>query len=68
MQTAELAARGTTKNTFAGVAIPYPLDSPMANVQQAQQVALTDLNMGNSIGQTTAYSSPTNTVNTNIFP
>lgn len=67
MQTAELAARGTSKNTFAGVAIPYPIGSPMANIQQAQQTALTNLNMGNSISQTTDYSSPTNTVNTSIF-
>lgn len=67
MQTAELAARGTSKNTFAGVAIPYPIGSPMANLQQAQQAALTNLNMANDLSQTTSYSSPTNTVNTSIF-
>lgn len=67
MQTAELVGRGTSKNTAGGVALPYPLSSPLSNTQLAQQAALESVNMGNSINQTVNYGSPYDTVTSTAF-
>lgn len=69
-QTAELQMRslGGAKDTFAGVALPTPLGTPVNNLQAIQQAQINNLNMGNSIQLTADRNNPVSTVNTTTFP
>lgn len=69
-QTAELQMRalGGAKDTFGGVALPLPNNTPVSNLQAIQQAQLNTINMGNSIDLTADRSNPISTVNTVSFP
>lgn len=69
-QTAELQMRalGGAKDTFGGVAIPVPNNTPVSNLQALQQAQYSNINMGNSINLTADRTNPISTVNTVSFP
>jgi hypothetical protein len=69
-QTAELQMRslGGAKDTFAGVALPTPLQTPVNNLQAIQQAQINNLNMGNSLQLTADRNNPVSTVSTTSFP
>lgn len=69
-QTAELQMRslGGAKDTFGGVALPLPVNTPVANLQALQQAQINNLNMGNSIQLTADRVNPVSSINTTSFP
>jgi hypothetical protein len=69
-QTAELQMRslGGAKDTFGGVALPVPQNTPVANLQAIQQAKFDRLNMGNSLQLTADRINPVSTVSTVSFP
>lgn len=68
-QTAELMSRSSGgKNTFSGVALPYPTDTTQNNLQLAQQIALSGTDMGNQFaGVASQASSPYESVSYSSF-
>jgi len=69
-QTAELQMRslGGAKDTFAGVALNVPDNTPVSNLEAAQQAQWNRLNMGNSFDLTVDRTDPVSTVSTTSFP
>jgi len=69
-QTAELQMRalGGAKDTFGGVALPLPENTPVANLQALQQAKINNLNMGNSLQLTADRSNPVSSIQTSSFP
>lgn len=69
-QTAELQMRslGGAKDTFGGVALPLPVNTPVANLQALQQAKIDNLNMGNSLQLTADRFNPVSSIQTSSFP
>jgi hypothetical protein len=69
-QTAELQMRslGGAKDTFAGVALPTPINTPVNNLQAIQQAQINNLNMGNSIQLSADRNNPVSSVDTTSYP
>lgn len=69
-QTAEVQMRslGGAKDTFGGVALPLPINTPVANLQALQQAQINNLNMGNSIQLSADRFNPVSSINTVSFP
>lgn len=69
-QTAEVQMRslGGAKDTFGGVALPLPVNTPVENMQALQQAQINNLNMGNSIQLTADRVNPVSSINTTSFP
>ena len=69
-QTAEVQMRslGGAKDTFGGVALPLPVNTPVQNLQALQQAQINNLNMGNSIQLAADRSNPVSSVWTSSFP
>lgn len=66
--TAEVQLRSSQfQNTFAGVANPYPLGSPMQNLQTAQRTALSDVNMSTQYQAVVNNTIPDNTISLTTF-
>ena len=69
-QTAEVQMRslGGAKDTFGGVALPLPVNTPVANLQALQQAKINNLNMGNSLQLTADRVNPVSSIQTSSFP
>jgi len=70
LQTSELQVRGSggAKDTFGGVALVVPPNTPVGNILAAQQAQVSRLNMGNQIQLTADVQQPLSSVSTTSFP
>jgi len=70
LQTSQLqiSATGGAKDTFGGVALAVPQNTPVGNILAAQQAQVNRLNMGNQIQLTADVQQPLSSVSTTSFP